>query len=40
MVEGVRNKEIKQIMSWELAGTNQMVIRYRNNEDIKTEEGN
>ena len=35
VVEGMRNKEIKQLMTWELVGTNQMDIRYRNNEDIK-----
>ena len=29
----------KQLMRWELAGTNQMDIRYRKNEDIENEEG-
>ena len=38
VVEGVRSKETKQLMSWELAGTNQMDIRYRNNEDIENDE--
>ena len=39
MVEGVRSKETKKLMSWELAGTNQIDIQYRNNEDIENEEG-
>ena len=39
VVEGVRSKETKKLMSWELAGTNQIDIQYRNNEDIENEEG-
>ena len=39
VVEGVRSKQTKQLMSWELAGTNQMDIRYRNNEEIENDKG-
>ena len=39
VVEGVKSKETKQLISWELTGTNQMDIQYRNNEDIENEEG-